>query len=942
MLSVRRVNSGQASTYYTKDDYYLDESPGQWYGNLGETLGFTGNIDQDDWLSLIQGVDPQGRFKIQSKITKDDEKHTAGVDLTFSAPKSVSIAALVLKDERLIQAHKNAVAKTLSLVEKKYTNFRLHTGGEVTSEHTGNMLAGVFFHISSRELDPQMHSHCVVLNFTETPDGDMRAMDYYDVYKFKMFLGQTYRSYLAMEVKDLGYQIEADSKGFFEIVGMPKEMMDEFSQRSAQIEKRVEELRKEMPYLPDYELKNMATIETRKSKDEPGIEELNRQWIERCAEHGIDLHLLATEILTNEESKEPPNINDIIDKSLSIVTENEAAPHSEMILFVAQKLSGDNYDFHDLKQALNENQNVVKLNDNQYTTHEMIKLEHDIVQQVRDGRDKYEANLSKYDVAVQIRTYELQKTIATKIEHNLTSGQKESIQHILCSKDNIVAIQGDAGTGKTTMLDVVRTICDRDNREIIGLSVTGKAASEIEEASQIKSTTLASFKAGDEDLKGKVVVVDEASMLSIREMKAIMDRCDDTTKLVLIGDTKQLQSIGQGRIFSSLQEKSVINTIRMSDTIRQSGTPEYKDIVDTLGNREILAAYDKLEKKGMVHEVTNRSTRLQEIANRYLENPRNTIIVTAANKDREELNQIIRTQLIAKGTVKHDVTNYCTRENKSLMGTDRYYAENYSTGDLIISSKNSVMSRAGAEGKVVSVDIKNNTIEVIKIKDHSRHTISLKESGGDIQAYAEKGRAFATGDKILFLKNDKKLNVKNGQAGYITGIDKETGNMSVKLENGQMRTFNPQREYRYIGYGYTLTDYKAQGQTERHVIYHADTTKGVNFNQAYVGITRGKDSVSIYTDSQKDFKKNIQIEQRKTSTLDYNLERATSANSLKLQEIVDRYKGIYEKCIAAEEKSNMTVVAKSPEIKEAAKSNDVVAESQPQSKEKSKATQMER
>lgn len=907
MLSVMRVNSGQASSYYTKDDYYLDESPGQWHGELGEKLGFTGDIKEEDFLSLIKGVDPKDRFVIQSKVTKDSEKHTAGVDLTFSAPKSVSVAALVMKDERVIEAHNKAVNKTLDIIEKKYTNFRLHSGDEVTSEHSGNMLAAKFFHISSRELDPQLHTHCLVLNFTETPDGNMRAMDYYEVYKFKMFLGQTYRSFLAMEVKDLGYQVESDSKGFFEIVGMPKEMLEEFSQRSTQIEKRFEELRKEIPYLSDSQLKAQATIETRKVKDEPSIDVLRTEWMNRVDDYGIDLKLLAAQILTNEESQEAPDIKGIINKSLDIVTENEAAPRGEMILWVAQKLSVGHYDVDDLQKALDENQNVVKLNAKQYTTHEIIKMESDIVGQIVNGRGKYEAHISKDDVAVQTRTYELQKTIATKVEHNLTSGQKEAIQHILTSNDRVIAIQGDAGTGKTTMLDVIRTIYDQDNREMIGLSVTGKAASEIEEASQIKSTTLASFRSSDQDLKNKIVVVDEASMLSIREMKSILDRCDDTTKVVLIGDTKQLQSIGQGRIFSTLQEKRAIQSVRMSETIRQSGSPEYKDIVDTLGNREVLIAYDKLEQKGLINETKDRHMRLKTVANQYLENPRNTIIVTAANKDREELNQLIRAELVARGNIKHDVENYFTRESKSLMGADRYYAENYSVGDLIISSKDNVMDRAGSEGKIVSVNHKNNTIEVASFKDNARHTISLKEHGGDVQAYAEKNRAFATGDKILFLKNDKKIGVKNGQAGYITAIDKENGKMSIKLENGTIKTFDPHREYRYIGYGYTLTDYKAQGQTERHVIYHADTTKGVNFNQAYVGITRGKQSVTIYTDDKDKFKNLIQVEQRKSSTLDYNLARATSADSPKLQEIADKYRNIYEKIVSFEsDKSGST------------------------------------
>lgn len=115
MLSMRRVNSGQASSYYTADDYYLSEDKGQWYGTLAQTMGFTGAIKEDDFMSLVQGVDPKGRFTVQSKITKDKEEHTAGVDFTFSAPKSVSVAALVLGDERIQASHDQSVKKGVGL-----------------------------------------------------------------------------------------------------------------------------------------------------------------------------------------------------------------------------------------------------------------------------------------------------------------------------------------------------------------------------------------------------------------------------------------------------------------------------------------------------------------------------------------------------------------------------------------------------------------------------------------------------------------------------------------------------------------------------------------------------------------------------------------------------------------------------------------------------------
>ena len=108
------------------------------------------------------------------------------------------------------------------------------------------------------------------------------------------------------------------------------------------------------------------------------------------------------------------------------------------------------------------------------------------------------------------------------------------------------------------------------------------------------------------------------------------------------------------------------------------------------------------------------------------------------------------------------------------------------------------------------------------------------------------------------------------------------------MEKGKTLQFNPEKQYKYIGHGYALTDYKSQGQTEKHVIYHADTNKVVNFNQAYVGITRGKESVTIYTNDKAILKQMVQQEQQKTTTLGHNYYEAKAMNQAKLDELASR------------------------------------------------------
>jgi conjugative relaxase-like TrwC/TraI family protein len=872
MLSLTRVSSGQASTYYQADDYYLQEH-GEWQGELAAKLGYEGAIKEEDFQTLIKGQNEKNNINIQSG--GKDYSHTAGVDLTFSAPKSVSIAGLVLDDKRVLEAHDKAISSTLAYIEKNYTNVRIKKDKMVTSEATGNMLAAKFQHVSSREQDPQLHTHCLVMNFTQKENGDIRAMDFREVYD-KMFLGQIYRSELASNLKDIGYQIQSDDKGLFEIKGFESKLIEEFSKRSQQIKMRMVELKEQHPNASNSKLREIATLETRQSKQESNIKDLQQEWSQRLNEYNYNKKEVIEQLtqqehktqnpdkVTKEFTKEANTAADIIKYAINIATEHEAVAKNEDVLRIATKLSVGEFRISDLENAFINDKDIVKL-DNMCTTKSIIAMEHKIVADVENGKNALTAINTAEQVNRGINEYEIDHRF------NLTNGQKESVAHILTSPDKVIAIQGDAGTGKTTMLDVVRTITEKDKVEVIGLSFTGKAASEIEEASKIPSRTIASFlnTAPESSPLSKVMVVDEASMLSIKDMNALLKRCDDNTKLVLIGDTKQLQTIGQGKIFSSLQEKQAINVVRMSEVQRQTDA-DYKNIVDKIGAKQVAEAFKKLDSKGKINEVADRGERLEAIVADYMKNARSTIIVTAVNKDREELNRLIRSEMIDSGKVKYGDKDVLTREVKSIIGENKSFAQSYMKGDIIVINSAGVIGKAGLETIVTAVDQHNHILQL-----HSKgqtYDLDLKQHGQELQVYTEQLKGFAQGDKIIFLKNDNGLNVKNGQTGVVKSINKD-GKFTVMLDNKKEVSFNSKTQYNYISHGYALTDYKSQGQTAKHVIYHADTNKVTNYNQAYVAITRGKQSVKIYTDDKVALTAKVKEEQNKTTTLDYGLDK---------------------------------------------------------------------
>ena len=241
MMSVSRpMTASHAGHYFSKDDYYLS-SQGTWQGEAAQVLGLTGLVEREAFRSLAEGKDPKTG---ETLVTPGPGgEHRSGVDITFSASKSVSL--LSLADARLQDAHRAAVTRTLEYIESRYAQARATEDGVTRPVQTGNLAMAKFDHMTSRELDPQLHTHCFVFNLTQRPDGEWRALRNEPLFENQLFLGQVYRNELAKEVQNLGYAITITDRaqGFFEIKGVPRDLIDDFSKRREQVIERVQELK---------------------------------------------------------------------------------------------------------------------------------------------------------------------------------------------------------------------------------------------------------------------------------------------------------------------------------------------------------------------------------------------------------------------------------------------------------------------------------------------------------------------------------------------------------------------------------------------------------------------------------------------------------------------------------------------------------------------------
>ena len=291
MMSVAPVASaGEAAGYYSNSDnyYFLGSLQSLWMGEGAKELGLEGNVRGDDLTAVLEGRPPDG-----SRLGKEvngQHVHRPGHDLTFSAPKSVSILALIGNDKEMLEAHYHAVRVAAGYVEK-LISARNTKDGVTSIVHTGKMVAAAYTHDTSRNLDPLIHTHLLVANMTEY-EGKWKALatDYIHnagfietVMKHQVTLGKIYRGALRERVESLGHEVkEVGKHGMWEIKAIPDEVVDEYSSRGR-------EIRGAVGAEATLRSRDVAAKDTRRAKVDPSRMRLMERWLGQMKEKGFDL-----------------------------------------------------------------------------------------------------------------------------------------------------------------------------------------------------------------------------------------------------------------------------------------------------------------------------------------------------------------------------------------------------------------------------------------------------------------------------------------------------------------------------------------------------------------------------------------------------------------------------------------------------------------------------
>ena len=895
------ASPGQGVTYYERDGYYARDDPAHkegsaWFGKGAEALGLEGPVDPETFKDVLAGEVPDGTGRRLGRKDRDGNvHHRPGRDVTFSAPKSVSLASLIGGDGRVVAAHDRAVTRTLAWIEANVVETRMkdpETGRMVRAGGQG-MVAATFRHDTSRNIDPQLHTHAVLANMVRGEDGKWRTMANERLYASKMPIGAMYRSELARELGALGYRIEkTHADGRFEIAGVPREVVEAFSTRRAEIEAAMAK-HGLGDTAENQSLAQRAALMTRAYKRDVDKDALHENWRKQAAGLGFDARALAAEAAQREAGKDAgrtaAGLSGDRQRSGKAAEADRAAAWAVAHLaereavFSRTDLLAAMLAWRPGAVAIGEAEDAaarlekagtlhaanLPVPGQSLTTDKAIADEKETVALMRSGRDRGVAVMRGRAVDKALRN------------GPLTAGQKDAVKSILSAKDRTVGVQGYAGTGKTAMLNRARALLEKRGLEVRGLAPSASAARTLENEAGIQSETLQRFLArnagvaegrltdrGERAMRAAfqktVLVVDEGSLASTVQARDLL-RIANTLRIprvVLVGDEKQLDAVDAGKPFAQLQ-RAGMKTAAMDEIMRQRDAG-LKAAVEASLAGDVRKAFEKLGPNVAEVKADNLAGAAAARWLRLSASEReNAGLMAPSHALREEINGIIRERLIRDGAIAGPALETERLVSRGYTNAEKALAANYAPGDVVAFHR--AYKRLGVgkgdELRVVAID---RDADAVKLEGRDGKVVSwdpyrLAGGTGGVEVYRVEEMELRAGDCIRWTRNDARHELVNSQTAEVVAV--KDGTVRFRLEDGRvldMRKDDPQ--LRHVDRAWASTVHAFQGRTVDTVIAameanhpHLTTQKTL-----YVEIGRARDRAELVTDDRNALRERLE------------------------------------------------------------------------------------
>ena len=862
MLSGPRalVSASETSDYllheYLVRNDKAHRTANRWHGGGAEALGLPERVSRRRFVAVLEGHVPGTNIRL-GRVVDGEHQHRPGWDCTFSAPKSVSLEALLHDNKAVMRAHDASVRAALDWMEAEFLQTRGYdpaTGRRPRVKADG-LVAATFRHVASRNNDPQLHTHAVIANMTRNAAGEWRSVEPTQLQRNRRLIGAWYRNDLARRLGEMGYVLVPTQVGglpSFELAGYSPAMLEAFSTRRRDI----------LNYMADkgwdYSTKTAqaATLHTRKRKDEPARGELSAMWKARAEALGLARDADAVRLDRTERGLTRPPARftplEAVWQAVDHLEERHAVFSESDLLAAALGREPGRHTHVDLRAEigrLREDGHLVAAGDGALTTRRTLRAEKEVVRRMREGKGTARPLAPEEEVAGRLAATEL------------TEGQKKAVRLILRSPDPVVGVQGFAGTGKTRMLNEVAKLAG--GRQVFGLAPSAEAARVLGVEGGIGTTTLqwlltrygsiAEGTATEEEIararetfEDAVVVVDESSMVGtvqMRDLQRILAPLG-VARLVLVGDSLQLRSVAAGQPFRLLQRAGMA-TARMDDVIRQRSV-DLKAAVEhmvagdpALAVESITADVRELPADALAGTAARLWLSLPPDARK------GTVILAPTHEMREEINAVVRRGLADEGVLGRrsvEIGRLVDRRLTRVHAADR---ESYRPGDVVVANRDVYGLREGEAWTVVGTG-----------EDGVR-----LERRGECRAFAPSGNAarnlslcesrplpLRSGDEIVWTRNLRRRGLINGERATVERIARVR--IDVRTHSGRALRFAvDDDDLRHIDHAWSSTVYRAQGLTRDNVIAVLDSASMMSDRaMLYVEMSRARDGFVLLTD----------------------------------------------------------------------------------------------
>ncbi|MHB1516421.1 MAG: MobF family relaxase [Acidiferrobacteraceae bacterium] len=836
--------------------YYSGAAPSSWHGTGAAALGLTGPVDRNDLVRVLEGHLPDGT----DLTTRGNRAHNRrlGVDLTISAPKSVSLQALAGGDERILAIHDRAVRKALDLVEREVLTARLGKGG-VAHERTGSLVAATWRHEDSRpvngHVDPQLHTHCILANATRRTDGTWSAMDLqFGEHSVLMHLADAhYKNELARELKQLGYALRRTPDGF-ELAHITDAQITRFSQRREQIDAALESrgLTRETSDATDRVLANLATREDKTQDDKP---DQAWTWRQEAREAGIVLdHPAAGYAVTY-----PDLSAGAVKSGTRHLCERETVFSRDALRLESLKAGMGDTSLAGVDRAIEaKSGGLLDAGDGKFTTRTALHREQEILARARAGRDQVRPILSDAAATAFIQDCE------TRQGFTLSVGQRAAVRLALTAPDRVVAIEGAAGAGKTTSMKGIVEAARAQGDEVIGIAPSARARDELESAGAAVNRTVASFLAREHDHNPhRLVILDEAGMVSARDMDLFLQKLEtEGGRAVLVGDPRQLKAVEAGAPFAQMLETGAVAHVAI-DEIQRQRDPQLREIAQRFALGDARGAVERAAPYMQVAAVAARNPEkptgperqaaiARETARAYLDLDASararTLIVAGTNAVRRQINELVRDGLRDQGEVARDGIAVTALDKAGLTREQSARPESYLPGMVVRLPDGHGRGRHTTDYTVSRMEPDRVVLQGPAGAERLWDPARERAAG----VYHPRAMPLAPGDVVLFRENQGRgdARITNGQSARITDIT--PGNdgrpqITVELDDGRAIRMDPSVKTP-LDYGWARTVHGAQGATVDHVIVAGEASRVATAEAAYVSCSRERETLKIITD----------------------------------------------------------------------------------------------